>query len=299
MNIFRKRYRQFRAWQLKPFRYRNKSKGVVRCANCGNEVTANFCPICGQRARVGRICWAAAWQSVLLLWGLDTRSLSYTLVQLLLRPGYLISDYIRGHRQVSFPPVKMLFIVAIAIVLLDTLFPTSKPQPTSADSADFLSQFSHWLDENPGWLMLLTTISMLLPTWFVFRWAPRHTRHTLPEGFFIQVFMATILGLIEVMVTLSPWFFLLFPAYYVVTYRRLFGYRIWGTLWRMVACILLVAHEVYFFVVIVQIFQREIPEIYDHPVLHFLVIAFNVLLILLVVGVISLYTARKTKVSKA
>lgn len=32
------------------------------------------------------------------LWNIDTRSLPYTILQLL-RPGYLISDYISGRRQ--------------------------------------------------------------------------------------------------------------------------------------------------------------------------------------------------------
>ena len=48
---------------------------------------------------------------------MDSRSLLFTLVQLLQRTGYLISDYISGKRQASFPPVKMLLIVAIAQLL--------------------------------------------------------------------------------------------------------------------------------------------------------------------------------------
>ena len=30
----------------------------------------------------------------------------------------------------------------------------------------------------------------ILPTWLVFRFAPGYPRHTLPEGFFLQVFLS-------------------------------------------------------------------------------------------------------------
>lgn len=288
----RKQYRRFKAWQLKPFRYRNKGREAVRCANCGNEFTANFCPVCGQKAGVGRITWEAVRQGIMLLWGMESRSLLYTLLQLLLRPGYLISDYISGRRQVSYPPVKMLFIVAIVQIILDNFMDKAEPKALS-DSADLLSRFGLWLDQNPGWMMLLITSSMLLPTWFSFRWAPRHTRHTLPEGFFIQVFMATLFAIIIVFTTLYPIFILLFPVYYVITYHRLFGYGIWGTLWRLAACLFLVVQEVYLLLVIVQYFKKGIAEVYENTLLHLVAITVFTLLTLLLVAGISKYTAKK------
>lgn len=116
MNL-RERYRWFRTWQEHPFDYANHSEHTTRCANCGTEFRDNFCPHCGQKAGVGRIGWNTVRQGIMILWGMDNRSLSFTLVQLALRPGYLIHDYISGKRQVAFPPVKMLFIVALANAL--------------------------------------------------------------------------------------------------------------------------------------------------------------------------------------
>ena len=103
MNL-KERYRRFRAWQENPFDYTNHCDHTVRCANCGTEFSDNFCPRCGQKANTGHINWRTAWQGVLILWGMDNRSLSFTLVQLVLRPGYLVRDYLSGKRQVSFPP---------------------------------------------------------------------------------------------------------------------------------------------------------------------------------------------------
>ncbi|MCR5064692.1 MAG: DUF3667 domain-containing protein [Bacteroidales bacterium] len=37
----------------------------------------------------------------------------YSIWQLIWRPGYMISDYINGRRQVSHPHASMLFIIAV------------------------------------------------------------------------------------------------------------------------------------------------------------------------------------------
>ena len=113
-------------------------------------------------------------------------SVLYSVWQLLFRTGYFISDYISGKRQMSFPPVKMLFILAVAY-------------------------------------------AVIFPTWVMFRYSPRHTRHTLPEGFFIQVLFATLeVSLFLLMVpcwfifkqmTVISVIFLVVTAYYVVGYK--------------------------------------------------------------------------------
>ncbi|MBQ3959082.1 MAG: DUF3667 domain-containing protein, partial [Muribaculaceae bacterium] len=120
MNL-KQRWREFRAWQREPIRYDDESQAPRHCVNCGKDYTGNYCPRCGQKASVGRVNWSTVKSGVMLIWGMDSRSLPYTLLQLVLRPGYLISDYISGKRQVSFPPVKMLLLVAIAYALLYSL----------------------------------------------------------------------------------------------------------------------------------------------------------------------------------
>lgn len=102
-------YHRFSHWQQAEPHYVNRHQDTVQhCHNCGTKFRDNFCPRCGQRAEVGRVGWDSILENVALLWGLDSRSLTYTLVQLMGRPGYLVRDYISGHRQVSFPPVKAL-----------------------------------------------------------------------------------------------------------------------------------------------------------------------------------------------
>ena len=239
MNL-REKYRQFRAWQQNPFDYSNRNKHLEHCANCGTEFSTNFCPVCGQKAGVGPIDWRTVRQGLMQIWGMDNRSLGYSLVQLVLRPGYLISDYISGKRQVSFPPVKMLMIVAVGVMIVDSFLEVSstKEAATIDEKNDAIAAFGLWFEANPGWGMLVLSSLMLIPTWFYFRYAPKHRKHTLPEGFFIQTFMSSLLLLVSILVLITDnnWFVWLLPICYLITYRQLFGYGWWGTLWRTSLC---------------------------------------------------------------
>ena len=234
---FKQRLKQFREWQREPFHYMNNSQGPTRCANCGTEFDSNYCPMCAQKAGVGRIGWKTVRQGIMFLWGMDSRSLSYTILQLLLRPGYLISDYISGKRQVSFPPVKMLFLVAIPYLLVRFFLEQGNPSPSTAETN--LSQICvQWVKANPGWGFLIISCFMIFPTWAIFRYAKRNDHHTLPEGFFIQVFMSTLLLLFAIIIPLTThWLLWGIPIYYLITYKQLFGYGWWGTLWRTSLCI--------------------------------------------------------------
>ncbi len=192
------------------------------------------------------------------VWGLGSRSVLSSACQLLLRPGYFISDYISGKRQMSFPPMKMLFILAVAYaIVFHWLFPDLKGLGYGLDFSEFgftadqgmnmahMSQpFYDWYETHFGWSMLILSFILIFPTWVMFHYSPRHTRHSLPEGFFIQVLFTDLqLGLFLLMVpcwflfkqmTILTLFFIVVVAYFIIGYKQLFGYSLWGTFWRLV-----------------------------------------------------------------
>ena len=111
--------------------------------------------------------------------------------------------------------------------------------------------------------MLILPFATIFPTWVMFRYSPRHSRHTLPEGFFIQVLFATLM--VSLFLLMVPcWFifkqitvlsviFVVVTLYYIIGYRQLFGYGLWGTVWRLlfvfgfVYCVaLLLAHLAFY-----------------------------------------------------
>ena len=104
------------------------------------------------------------------------------------------------------------------------------------------------------WTYFILSHFYVLPTWVLFRYAPRHTRHTLPQGFFIQVFLV-VLNLIVSFIVFSPLVVLgyelylcvsviILIAYFVFAYRQLFGYGTWGSLWRILFVFMSSSHMI-------------------------------------------------------
>ena len=257
----KKAYQRFRHWQLDPFDNEFDSQDTQHCNNCGHDFVGNFCPYCSQKSGLGPITWRSVGRSIAEVWGMHSRSMPYSLLQLLLRPGYFISDYINGKRQVSFPPVKMLAIVAVLGVLVDFLTgaihgmirinPEEKmsyithafawlnvhlngafPPPS-----DYLSDVLEWLNRHPDVLSLVMLSFLIIPNYFIFHFAPRNTCHTIPQGFFIQVFSTVVFLILNMSYDITGLGWLVFILGLVLvffTYKQLFGYSVWGTLWRVV-----------------------------------------------------------------
>lgn len=233
-------YHRFCRWQHEVPHYVNRHEDTVQhCHNCGTAFSDNFCPRCGQRAEVGRVGWDSLKENIALLWGLDSRSLSYTLFQLLTRPGYLVRDYISGRRQVSFPPVKMLVIVSLFMVIFESVFHLENEVVSIHFNIPEIDNVIKWFNDNKSWGTLFYQIFFILPTWVVFRFAPGYPRHTLPEGFFLQVFVSTQSLLLTFLDYLSADFEnVVATIFLIITYRQLFGYSWWGTLWRLIITVL-------------------------------------------------------------
>lgn len=226
------------------------------CHCCGEDFKGNYCPTCGQKATLGPITWSSVGKGVMDVWGMGGRSLPLTLWHLVRRPGQLIGAYISGKRQVSFPPVKMLVIVGVFFFVISWLlgvdsFGVENKPITSTGVRYFIDLVNQFLDNNANWALLFVLAFFIVPTWIVFRHAPQCTRHTLPQGFYIQVFVATqLLMLIGVFSTIDDLFHLsteedyttiatisFITFLFVVDYKYIFGYSWWGTLWRVLVTI--------------------------------------------------------------
>lgn len=263
--------RRFRVRQNKPTLYSDEELEECRCANCGHVFKGNYCPVCRQEVGDGHITWKWVGKSILDVWGMDSRSLPNTLLQLLWRPGHLIGDYIGGHRQICYKPVNMLFIVALVYVVIMQLigqnvsFNTVKVE--GYDQAGYFKIINfcyQWLVAHPGWAMMILTMIMILPTLIVFRFAPRHSRLTLPENIFVQIFMSTLMLVVAFTIRVSNGFTIfLIPLYYYICYRQLFGYKFWGTTWRLAVCFFVwfcLAFYLIILVLVVAVRQNELEN---------------------------------------
>lgn len=117
--MYKEKYKKFQDWQQTPFQVAPMSEEERVCATCGMEYKGNFCPRCGQSARVEpRMSAAKTLLLVLDVWGLGNRGMFRTLRDLILRPGYLICDYLQGRRSAYFPPFKLLFLLTTFSLLI-------------------------------------------------------------------------------------------------------------------------------------------------------------------------------------
>lgn len=114
---------------------------------------------------------------------MHNRSLTYSVLQIFLRPGYFISDYISGKRQVSFPPVKMLAIISVIGILVDILTGTrdvlgvfNSDFDFEGDKMLFLDNAFEWMNTHPDLMSIIMLSYLIIPNYFIFRFAPRNTR---------------------------------------------------------------------------------------------------------------------------
>ena len=114
----KEKIRRFHEWQQKPYEVAPLSEQEHECATCGTHYTGNFCPRCGQSQRIGRYSFKIAFLNFLDVWGLGNRGMFRTIRDLLLRPGYMIRDYLSGMQMAYFPPFKLFFLLAALSILV-------------------------------------------------------------------------------------------------------------------------------------------------------------------------------------
>ena len=50
----KKIFRRFKEWELRPYQVAPLSEVHHECATCGTSYEGNYCPRCGQSAKIGR-----------------------------------------------------------------------------------------------------------------------------------------------------------------------------------------------------------------------------------------------------
>ena len=118
MNL-KEKYRVFKEWQQRPYQVAPLTQEEHTCATCGTSYQGNYCPRCGKSSRIGRYSVKTAFLLFLDVWGLGNRGMFRSIRDLLLRPGYMIRDYLGGMQMAYFPPFKMFFLLATLSILVN------------------------------------------------------------------------------------------------------------------------------------------------------------------------------------
>ena len=114
------RYKRFVEWKRQPHQVAPLSEEQHECTTCGTHYEGNYCPRCGQSAKIGRYSFKNAILLFLDVWGLGNRGMFRSIRDLILRPGYMIRDYLRGMQMAYFPPFKMFFLLLALWLVVDS-----------------------------------------------------------------------------------------------------------------------------------------------------------------------------------
>lgn len=268
MEQIKEKYERFKEWQIKPYEVAQLTAEKHECATCHTEFHGNYCPRCGQKSTIGRYSFKTAFLTFLDVWGLGNRGMFRTIRDLLLRPGYMIRDYLSGMQMAYFPPFKMFFLVITLSVLVDSglnikmtntlnnTFTTTTKEDVSKEPdqalndndskkklelkiLDKIDKFVSWLDNNQTIVQFLLLLVLSGPMYLLFRKNKKIPDIRYSELFIAMVYITNMMTIINII----GGFFLpgnasvkhLAYALSIIPLTQLFGYSYLKTLFKVVA----------------------------------------------------------------
>lgn len=268
MEQIKEKYERFKEWQIKPYEVAQLTAEKHECATCHTEFHGNYCPRCGQKSTIGRYSFKTAFLTFLDVWGLGNRGMFRTIRDLLLRPGYMIRDYLSGMQMAYFPPFKMFFLVITLSVLVDSglnikmtntlnnTFTTTTKEDVSKEPdqalndkdskkklelkiIDKIDKCVNWLDNNQTIVQFLLLLVLSGPMYLLFRKNKKIPDIRYSELFIAMVYITNMMTIINII----GGFFLpgnasvkhLAYALSIIPLTQLFGYSYLKTLFKVVA----------------------------------------------------------------
>lgn len=174
------------------------------CTNCGTQYRGRFCPQCGLKAIIAKLKVKNLCQNFLDIWGLGSRPMFRTIIELFTRPGYMIREYLSGHQPLYFPPFKMLVLTTVMYLLaawardvpidgliqLDAILDDISGEASSRGMMvkNFLRQLFDWFDDHLAFGIIVGQSISVLATRIAF--AGARVQWSLVELFFAHIYLA-------------------------------------------------------------------------------------------------------------
>jgi len=270
----KEKYEQFKAWQKRPYEVKPLSEEVHDCPTCGSHFKGNYCPRCGQSAKIGRYSFKKAFLLFLDVWGLGNRGMFRTVRDLILRPGYMIRDYLQGMQMAYFPPFKMMFLlVALELVVVTGLnirlenrmeilqdqmveiltensYTDSAPADATITSQEAKPYDSVAMSVNlNNWMMKhmsITQIMMVLlfsgPLFLMMRKGPAYPDIKFSEFFVAMVYSSNMLNIVTIVsnfLCLNQIVDVFCYVLLIFPMKQLTGYSYWRTLLNIVVALII------------------------------------------------------------
>lgn len=270
------RYKRFVEWKQRSHQVDPLLDEAHECATCGTRYEGNYCPRCGQSARIGRYSFKKALLLFLDVWGVGNRGMFRSIRDLILRPGYMIRDYLQGMQMAYFPPFKMLFLLCTLSFLIDSglniqginrykLYMEQEREYTEQKKAeaqsdntlnevgrvsaiaahDIMYLVEEKIKENYQFVMLFSLLVFSLPLWMLLRHSPAIPDLRLSECFVSMVYITNMLLIYFLIPSLLCFSFKAESRFdfvavllAVIPIKQLSGHSYWGTIWRLLLALI-------------------------------------------------------------
>lgn len=143
------------------------------CLNCKNEVSDQYCSVCGQRTSTHRYSLKHFFMHDLVhgIFHLD-KGFLYTIKELLTRPGHSIREFIQGRRSQHFNYFTLLVIVLAVSHFLNSFSPVmivDIMDTNNSQAQGLLMDYELFMRENPRLIALILIPFYALITYFLFK----------------------------------------------------------------------------------------------------------------------------------
>ena len=259
--------RAFRIWQLTPHQVAPMNEVQHTCQSCGTAFQGNYCPRCGQSARIGRFSFKTAFMLFLDVWGMGNRGMFHSIRDLILRPGYMIRDYLSGCQSAYFPPFKMFFILSTISLLIsngigfnkeetqtppqeitETKAPVVNGKEVNDKTVQFLSKIPKFMklaeEKAPTLLAFLMLLIPSVPLYLFFRRCPRLPDLRYSEHVVALVYTSNMYSIYQIVADLIPFLsvaIIILAIFMVfVTLKQFTGYSKRRLFWYMFLSFLII-----------------------------------------------------------
>lgn len=173
----------------------------THCLNCGTDFVGKYCPNCGQKATVARLSMRQGFVDLITIFTNFESGFFHTCLELIYRPGYMMRDFINGHRKEYVKPIQLLFLLGTLLLLLRYLLyghgfgeinAVSEEAVQELGHARFWNLFSQmieWLYANRAAFCLLIVTMLVIPNWLCFHRVDRASRLNISEHFYVMVYV--------------------------------------------------------------------------------------------------------------
>lgn len=283
----KEKYRQFREWQLRPYQVKQLSEEEHVCTTCETHYQGNYCPRCGQSSKLGRYSFKNAFLLFLDVWGLGNRGMFRTLRDLILRPGYMVYDYLKGMMMAYFPPFKLFFLLIALSLLVESgfnvrrvnrleesmeLYDKMELENNSLENDQQGNEIEKqatavfwgkakkanvWINKHLSIVLLIVVLLLCGPLYLFFRHCPNIPDMRFSEFFVSMIYFTDMWYLYSIVASffcMNPYYETILPVLTIIPLKQLSGYSYWQTIWRafvasLIFCIFYFAIVTVFFVV--------------------------------------------------